>query len=197
MTTNFLNTDYSLVKGLKNGDHSSFKELFQKYSIPLFHFSLSYLKSENVAEDIVQEVFTKIWENRYNLKSHTSFKSYLFTIALNAIRKQFNKLSKENKAKHDILIDFSEKPESFDDDTNYEFLHKKLNELIQNMPPKRKIVFVKRKIEGKSIKEIAKELELSPKTVERHITQAMHYLKDEFKKFRIDGLIFFTLFIKN
>lgn len=197
MATNFFNTDQLLVKGLKRGDHRSFKALFEKYSTPLFQFSLSYLKTENAAEDVVQDVFAKIWENRDSLKTNTSFKSYLFTIAMNAIRKQFGKLSKENIAKHDILIEFSANAESFNDKTNYEFLLNKLKELINVMPEKRKVVFEKRKVEGKSIKEIATELDVSPKTVERHITQAMNFLRDEFAKFKTDGLIFFHLFVKS
>ncbi|MDD4189789.1 MAG: sigma-70 family RNA polymerase sigma factor, partial [Mangrovibacterium sp.] len=72
----------------------------------------------------------------------------------------------------------------------------KLNELISRMPEKRRQVFIKKKFEGKSLKEIAEELDITPKTVEYHITEAMKFLKQEFEKFRMEGLVFFYLFIQ-
>ena len=185
-----------MISGLKKDNHDSFRALFELYSQPLFQFSVKYLKSAEAAEDVVQEVFTKIWKNRKELKTDTSFKSYLFTIALNSIRKQFNKLSRLNQAKHDILFDFSQNKPVFDESEDYQSLLDKLNELINQMPEKRKQVFVKKKLEEKSIKEIAHELDVTPKTVEYHITEAMKFLKKEFGKLQIKGMIFFCLFVK-
>lgn len=196
MLTNKSNTESDLLLGLKKDSHDSFQKIFELYSEPLFKFSLSYLKSKEAAEDIVQEVFIKIWNNRKNIKTDTSFQSYLFTIALNAIRKHFNKRSKLNELKHGILIDFSKHKSNFDDDTNYQLLLDKLDELIDQMPAKRKQVFIKKKIEEKTLKEIAEELSISTKTVEYHITEAMKSLKLEFEKLQVNGLIFFHLFIQ-
>ena len=196
LLTKNLNTDSELVKGLKKDNHSSFQKLFELYSKPLYQFSLSYLKSKEDAEGVVQEVFLKIWNNRKTLKTDTSIKSYLFTIALNTIRKQFNKQSKLNEVKHDILLDLSKNKSIFDDRDDYQELLEKLEELIQQMPEKRKQVFIQKKLEEKSLKEIAQELDISTKTVEYHITEAMKFLKEEFEKLQIKGMIFFHLFVK-
>ena len=196
MLTKKSNTESDLIIGLKNNDHDSFQKIFELYSNSLFKFSLSYLKSKEAAEDVVQEVFIKIWNNRKKIKTDTSFQSYLFTIALNIIRKSFNKLSKLNELKHGILIDFSNNKSNFDDNTDYQSLLDKLDELIKQMPEKRRQVFIKKKIEDKSLKEIAEELAITTKTVEYHITEAMRFLKQEFKKLHIHGLIFFHLFIR-
>ena len=196
MRTKKSNTESELIIGLKKNDHYSFQKIFERYSKPLFQFSLRYLKSKEAAEDVVQEVFIKIWNNRKSIKTDTSFQSYLFTIALNTIRKHFNKLSKLNKIKHDILIDFSKNKFGFDDNPDYQSLLDKLNELINRMPEKRRQVFIKKKIEEKSLKEIAKELSITTKTVEYHITEAMKFLKQEFGKLKVNGLIFFLLFIQ-
>lgn len=196
MGKDILNIEKSLVIRLIEDDHDSFKSLFDLYSEPLFQFSISYLKSKEAAEDVVQEVFTKVWKKRKELKTDTSFKSYLFTIALNSIRKQFNAISRLNQAKHDILFDFSENKPDFDDNEDYQFLLNMLAELMERMPEKRKQVFIRKKLEEKSLKEIAIELEINVKTVEYHITEAMKFLKSEFEKLKIKGLIFFYLFIK-
>lgn len=190
------NLDHELITRIKKDDHDSFQKLFERYSVPLFRFSFSYLKSKEVAEDVVQEVFMKVWNNRKSIKSNTSFQSYLFTIALNVVRKHFNKLSRNNELKHNILLDLSENKEEFDDRNGYQFLTDKLDEFIKLMPDKRREVFIKKKIEEKSLKEIAEECEITTKTVEYHITESMKFLKREFEKLQVNGIVFFYLFVQ-
>lgn len=126
--------DPEILKELKGENHSVFEEVFNRFSKQLFLFSLKYLKSEQAAEDIVQEVFIKIWDNRKEIKTDTSFQSYLFTITLNSIRKYFNRLSRHNELKHDILFDLSGMKSDFDERSNYQFMLDKLEELISQMP---------------------------------------------------------------
>lgn len=196
MNLNKDNITSELLNRLKKGDHSAFEKIFKRYSKQLFQFSLSYLKSEEAAEDIVQEVFIKIWNNRSEIKTDTSFQSYLFTITLNSVRKYFNQLSRLNELKHDILFDSSGLKPDFDDRSDYQFMLDMLEELIKQMPEKRREVFIKKKIEEKSLKEISEELSITTKTVEYHITEAMRFLKSEFEKLQVNGLIFFHLFIR-
>ncbi len=188
-------TESGLLKGLKKSDHDSFRKLFEQYSKPLYRFSLSYLKSNEAAEDIVQEVFIKIWDKRKDIDTEKSFQSYLFTIALNSVRKHFNKLAEVNQLKHEIIASFSENPEAFDEQDNFEDYLCKLDALIQKMPEKRKEIFIGKKLEGKSQKELAEEFGITVKTVEYHIGEAMKFLKEEFEKFRLGGMVFFYLFI--
>ena len=78
-----------LVKSLSKGEIFAFNALYHEYSNRLYRFALGYLKSEEEAEELVQEVFFKIWEKRKELKEDLSFKSFLFTLAFNLIRKHF------------------------------------------------------------------------------------------------------------
>jgi RNA polymerase sigma-70 factor (ECF subfamily) len=191
------NTEPRLLKGLKQGNHDCFRKLFEQYSKPLYRFSLSYLKSNEVAEDLIQEVFIKIWNKRKDIDTNKSFQSYLFTIALNSIRKYFNKLAEANQLKHDIIVSFSKNQAAFEEQENFEDYLCKLDALIQQMPVKRKEIFIGKKLEGKSQKELAEEFGITVKTVEYHITEAMKFLKGEFEKFRLGGMVFFYLFVKN
>jgi RNA polymerase sigma-70 factor (family 1) len=184
-----------LIKGLNKSKHDCFKKLFNLYSKPLYRFSINYLKSEQAAEDIVQEVFMKIWNKRKDINTNGSFQTYLFTIALNSIRKHFNKLAETNQLKHDILATFSQDSEKMNDADNYQDLLKKLEILIDKMPARRREIFLKKKIECKSLKEIADEYDITVKTVEYHITEAMKFLKKEFEKLQLKGMIFFCLFV--
>lgn len=189
-----VHTDQELVKSLKSGDHFAFERLFIKYGQKLFAFSKSYLRSEDDAEEIVQDVFMKIWDNRLSLRTDTSFQSYLFTIAYNAIKKSFNKKSKNEVFKHQVLETFQneEKPDDFE--ANYQLLLEKLNKVIDGLPERRKDIFIQRKKEGKAVKQIAAELNISVKTVENQITEAIKQIKRELQNDFPDGLLFFTLF---
>ena len=188
-------TEQQLVSLLQGGSTFAFERLFENYSQKLFKFSLSYLKSETEAEEIVQDVFLKLWENRIKLKSETSFQSYLFTIAFNAIRKHFNKKSKDEKYATQILEFLASENASIETKPDYEILIAKLEQLIGQMPDRRKEIFLKRKKEGMSVYDIALAMDISPKTVENQITQAMNFLKKEFENDRIGGILFFYVFM--
>lgn len=197
MQANRSNIDSGLIAGLKRDNHDSFQKLFEHYSVPLYNFAYGYLKSKELTEDLIQEVFLKIWNKRKEIKTNTSFQSYLFTIALNAVRKYFNKVSQLNDYKHQVLIELSDNQSDLDQSINYESLLTKLDEFICEMPEKRREVFIKKKFEEKSLKEIAEELSITPKTVEYHITEAMKNLKKEFGKYNLHGILFFHLFIES
>lgn len=175
---------------------TAFEVLFEQFSQKLYRFSYSYLKSESESEDVVQEVFLKIWENRARLKTGTSFQSYLFTIAFNSIRKGFNKKARQNQFHTDIFDFLSVDNSSLENQPDYEALLSKLDVLIDQMPARRKEIFLKRKKEGISVRDIADTMNISPKTVENQITEAMNYLKKEFDKDRVSGMLFFYIFLE-
>jgi len=189
-------TEQQLITLLRNGSQFAFEQLFERYSQKLYRFSFSYLKSETEAEEIVQNVFLKLWENRKKLKNETSFQAYLFTIAFNSIRKHFNQKARSEHYRTEIIEWLSDENPSLETNADFEKLVAKLEELIEQMPVRRKEIFLKRKKEGKSIRDIASEMGISPKTVENQITEAMNFLKKEFGNDRISGLLFFYVFLE-
>ena len=190
-------TEQELITLLQSGSQYAFECLFHTYSQKLYQFTVSYLKNETEAEEIVQEVFIKIWEKRERIKNDTSFKSYLFTIAFNSIRKHFNAKSKIDKYQTEILELISIENSAVESKINFELLLAKMDQLIDQMPERRREIFIKRKKEGKSIREIANELFISTKTVENQITEAMNFLRKEFAKDKISGLLFLHVFFWN
>ena len=96
-----------LVKALSKGEIRAFNDLFQLYGNRIYRFAIGYLKSQTEAEELVQDVFLKIWERRLELKDNLSFKAYLFTIAFNLIRKHFTKKALLHKyLENQVLDDF-------------------------------------------------------------------------------------------
>ena len=180
---------------LQKGDPRAFKQLFHFYGDKIYAFAFSYLKNESEAQEIVQEVFLKVWKNHENLKINTSIQAYLFTIAFNAVKKNFLRKSKEESYKHLLIdeMDADENSKEFED--RYQLVIQKLELFIAEMPERRRLIFIARKKEGKPVKEIAEELNISVKTVENQITEAMKYLKSRFSVEMPEGLelLFFFL----
>ena len=195
MATFLTHIDYMSVKNLRDGNVKAFDDLFNKYSPKLYNFSLKYLKSAEEAEEIVQEVFYYIWEKREGLKPDQSFNSYIFTIAYNIIRKYFNKKAKENAYKDEAIYSLLKDENSLDRIIDYKSLLGKVESVIDRMPDKRREVFIKRKYEELPVKQIAKDLGISPNTVENHLASAQKYLLEEMKKEKLAGMLFFVLFL--
>ena len=187
--------DPALLNLLKNGDHRAFEQLFERYAQKVFVFSLTYLKDEDEAQEVVQEVFLKIWLNRTNLKTDTSFQSYLFTIAFNLIRKSFNRKARNDQYMLEVIDTLDAGQDVVDYETNYGLITEKLEQFIGEMPEKRKKIFILRNKQGRSVREIAEEMGISVKTVENQITEAMKYLKTRFEEELPGGMIFFVLFV--
>jgi RNA polymerase sigma-70 factor (family 1) len=182
-----------LVHNLSKGNLLAFNTLYKDYSGRLYRFAFGYLKSEDEAEELVQEVFTKIWEKRAELKKELSFKSFLFTIAFNIIRKHFrNKahLSEyfENKINDDPDMQTSQK-------ITYDSLYHYITDLVNQLPNRRKEIFIKSRFEGLSINEIAEKMKISHKTVENQLTDALKFIRTNLNRENISVILFISLFI--
>jgi RNA polymerase sigma-70 factor (family 1) len=190
-----IHDDHSLVRLLQKGNVIAFDSLFAVYSPKLFGFALKYFKNESDTEELVQEVFVQVWEHRQSLKSELSFKSYLFTIALNQIRKHFNKKAISLRYLESLQND----PEILDNQTNpyddYESILQQINLIIEQMPPRRREIFIKSKLEGKSSKEVAAELNISAGTVDNQVSEALRFIRSKLKNENLAFLLFTALFV--
>lgn len=193
MQENKSNSEQLLVRSLSKGNLLAFNSLYRGYSNRLYRFAFGYLKSEDEAEELVQEVFTIIWEKRAELKDELSFKSFLFTIAFNIIRKHFRTKSYmfeyfKNEVGDDL--DFSTSKT-----VTYESLKQYITELADRMPERRKEIFIKSRLEGFSIKEIAEQLNISHKTVENQLSEALKFIRLNLKRENLSAILFFILFV--
>lgn len=173
---------------LRKGDPNAFRQLFHYYGEKLYAFAFSYLKDENEAEEVVQEVFYKLWKNHEKLQTDKSIQSYLFTIAFNAVKKSFLRKSKEEAYKHGLVDELDSMNDSSEFEQRYQTVLQKLDLFVEEMPERRRQIFIARKKEGKSQKQIAEEMGISVKTIENQITEAMKYLKMRFEQELPDGL---------
>ena len=185
------------VAALKDGDAKALDHLFGHYSKRLYYFALGYLKSKADAEEIVQDVFYKIWELRKTLKPELSFKAYIFKIAYHRINELFLKVTQEQLYRHEIVATSLDFDNNLEERIDYHSLLELVDKIVNALPPRQKEIFIKRKKEDIPIKEIAALLEITPKTVENHLTEALKTIKNALLKENVAGLLFFSLFVKN
>ncbi len=166
--------DKKLIIGLKEGKKSSYKILFTKYYAPFVRFVEKIITDKQSAEDIIQDVFTRIYLNRDSLDENLCLESYIFVLARNAA---LNYLKSHNKV---LLVEYDDNMVSSvrsDSDTLFNELSDSIRNEIHSMPEKRRKVFLLSRKNNLSNKEIAKNMNISEKTVERHITLALSKLK--------------------
>ena len=187
-------SETDLILALNNGDLCAFNELFDRYAKRLYHFSMGYLKSAADAEEIVQEVFLKIWDNRIELSTLKSFESYLFTIARNGILNTIRKSKSEQAYLNYVKIN-PERNVLLDEELNFNELEKAYHEAIEQLSPRRKEIYLLSKEQSLSNAEIAIKMNISVKTVENQMTSSLAKIRNTLRSLGFSGIIFFELFL--
>ncbi len=194
MVLNKNTSDFDLIEKLQKGDMEAFDQIFNKYGDRLFGFAFNYLKSKEETEGLVQDVFMKIWENRTKLKKEASLKSYIFTIAYHKMCKLFRK-----KHIHERFLDEKafalDATDSLEEQLVYKATLEQVDRLIEKLPEKQKVIFVKSRKEGKSSREIAEEMNLAPGTVDNNISEALKFLRKHISIHNFSLFMFFSVFI--
>lgn len=188
------NSDIELTQKIKNGEKDAFRELYERYAPRLYNFAISYLKNDADAEEMVQEVFLKIWDKREMLQENRNIKSFVFKIAVNAIYDIIRKKNIERAFSDYIRLNFDQNDNSAWHTLIFEEMQQKLEELIQQLPEQQKRIFCLNKFEGISSVEIAEKMNLSKRTVENHLYRAISFLKNHFKNESFIAALFFYLF---
>lgn len=187
--------DTELVERLQHGDVEAFDQIYAKYSGKLYAFGLKYNRSTVEAEELVQSVFLKLWENAGHLKKESQFKSYLFTIAYNDMCKLFRKRNYQQKFISDMLYENAQPSAEIEEGIDYQSVLEQVLKIVEKLPERQKIIFLKSREEGKSSREIAKEVGLSPGTVDNYISEALKFIRFRLKGENLPVLLFLWLFI--
>lgn len=163
-----------LVK-LSKGDHRSFEILYLHYHPKIHHFLCGFIKNEEEAFDMAQDIFYKIWVNREDMSQVTSFKAYLFSMARNMIYNNYE----HNLVREKYTLNQLQQNQEYH--WEEEFLVQELSLLlelvIEQMPEQRKRIFKMSRKEGLSSEEIAARLQINKRTVENHISNALTDLR--------------------
>lgn len=183
------------VERLKKGDLEAFDRIYRLYSAKLFAFGKKYLRSEAEAEELVQSVFIKIWENRKKIDSSLSFRSWLFTIAYNDICKLFRSRSYLQKYVTETLTTGTFASSETEKGTEYQSVLDQVRKIVDTLPETQKKVFIKSRFEGRASREIAEEMNLTPATVDNYISAALRLIRTTLGSESLPVILFVFLFI--
>ena len=168
-----------LLRQLREGDMGSYETLFHRYYPTFFAFARGMLKDAGAAEDIIQNVFMKIWIHREALDETMSIKNYIYVLSK---REVFNYLRAKYNT-HVVLTEDMMTLEQSSSTTDYRELREAVQSVIDTMPPKRRSVFCLSRFKSLTNQEIADKLGISIRTVEKHIELALRTFKEQLGSF--------------
>ncbi len=166
-----------LFSEVKNNNRNAYEALFRQLYTPLVRFAREIVKDTDAAEDLVQEVFVKIWERRHQIQIETGIKSYLYMAVknqcLNALRIEQRNAFLSDDFNDDLRVANNQT----DLQTNTIHLKQHIAEAIEKLPPRCALIFKMSRFEEKTYQEIADALELSVKTIENQMGKALQLLR--------------------
>ncbi|WP_423126963.1 RNA polymerase sigma factor [Gaoshiqia sp. Z1-71] len=190
-------TNTELLLLLKKGDMIAFNAIYNKYSYKLHEFILMYLKQEEDAEEIVQEVFIKLWKSRDKIDVYSSFESFLFTIAYNASISLLRKRVSEKKSREYLKsLQQIDTTEQVIDEIQFKELDQKVQSLLEQLTPRQKEIYLLSREEGLTHKEIAQKLNISESTVNNHLVATLKYFKSHIDSNLVINILYICLFLQ-
>ena len=173
-----LQQEKEILLRLLQGDELAFEKIYRLYSPGLYGKLLKLLKSVPQTEEILQDVFLKIWEYRASIDPEKSFRAFLFKIAENKAYDFFRKAARDKKMEAELIalstLNYMALEEFVADDEKSVLLENAINKL----PPQRQQVFRLCKLEGKSYREVSELLGISLSTISDHIVKATKSVRD-------------------
>ena len=186
------NSDQSkLLYELSHGNELAFTKLYNEYKNVVFSTALKITKSRMLAEEVVQDVFLKIWQNHENLAEITNIENYLFIISRNHIFDMIKKIARDTS----LVVDSNYKSTSTNDtedaikDDQYNII---LNQIVGQLPPQQQKIYKMAKWDGLSHQKIGEDLGISTETVKKHMAQALKFVRTKISPYMN---MFMTLFL--
>jgi RNA polymerase sigma-70 factor, ECF subfamily len=161
-------------------DHNAFRQLFELYYKPLCRFAAGYVSDQDSLEEIVQQVFINLWNQRETIDPGKSIKSYLYTSVKNRCLNHIRDNKKFRNYYLDVELEL-EIPVSDIDKTEMADLEKQVADALEKLPEKCREVFMLCRFEEMKYKDVALKLDISQKTVEAQMSKALKILREELK----------------
>jgi RNA polymerase sigma-70 factor (ECF subfamily) len=195
MEESILNSDERLMQEIKADNMFAFDMIYKKYCKRLYKFAYYILKSPEESENIVQDVFLSLWENRNKVEKDSSVKYYVFTIAYNSAISIIRKKARESQFIEYLksLQDLNQEPVNIE--LEYHELTEKLEDIINHLPDRQKSVYLLHKVEGLKYSEIAERLNISVNTIENHMSRAFKTIRKKLGNYSLFAILFWYLYI--
>ena len=188
-------SEKELIILLQQDDEGALRPLYESHLRPLHYFILRIAKSRELAEDVVQDVFLKLWESRLQINPDKPLKTYLYTIAKNHLLNLLKRAQQESFILEEIKKYTPPATNTTDLQLDYSESNELLNEAIQKLPPQCREVFIRCKIQGMAYKEAGIELGIAEGTVHAQMVKALRILR-EYITFK-NAILLLLAYLKN
>ena len=174
-------TDVELLERLKSGDPEAFRAVYISYHSQLYRYVLRYVKVPELAEDVIHDVFLKLWEVRKKIKPELSILGYLYRISRNHVFKLFKKITVDAALRKQIISKIDESAlQNGDEYLQWREYSNLLQGAIEKLSPQQQKVFKLCRIEGKTYEETAQILGISPYTVKEYMSLSLKFIREYF-----------------
>ena len=196
MNSEPIHTEKELLLLASQGSEPAFTLLFNRYKHKLYSYLLSLTASPEIAEDIIQDTFLKLWKNRSAMEAIDHFGGYLFKTTRNLAINAFKRMSKETIILSKLQSQQHSVNTKADDRLVVKEAEKLLYQTIQNLPPQQKLIYTLSREQGLKHEDIAQQLHLSSSTVRNHIVQALRTIRKKLEPHSISviGIVSFLIF---
>ncbi|UCD38197.1 MAG: RNA polymerase sigma-70 factor [Fidelibacterota bacterium] len=171
-------SDSHWVERIRAGDAKAFKQLFFSHSESLVNFAFRFVGDQDLAEDIVQEVFLRVWEHRSRLDPAKNIRTYLYTAtrnqALNVLRH-----SDVERESAEVIARMGREVVSSEDQLEQHQIYQEVHRAIDQLPERCRVIFTMSRFDRLTYAEIAEILEISVKTVETQMGRALKSLRQD------------------
>jgi RNA polymerase sigma-70 factor (family 1) len=181
---------------MSEGDEVAFEKIFHHYNARIYPFILKRTKSVGIAEDIVQELFLKLWHNRQELLAIDNYESYIYTMAINMVYNHFRKLASETRMLNELWQTMDEFRNTTEEDFEYKESETLIIQAVEQLAPQCKKIYLLSREQGLSHEQIAQELNISRSTVNNQITKALHFIREYIQKNADSSLPIIVLLLK-
>lgn len=170
--------EITLLAQLRQGDRDAFIRLYDHYHPALYHYVLRLIKVPELAEDVMQDVFLKIWEIRERVNPELSFNAYLYRISRNKVFKLLKKMASDEGLYLRALMTFAGAVEDADNKIRWQQYETLLNTAVSLLSPQRQKVFRLCRDQGLSYEQVSHQLGISRNTVKEHMVLAVRHIKE-------------------
>jgi len=172
----------STISLLKNGDEDSFKSIYEDLSESVYSLAIRFLKDTGWSEEIVQEVFLRLWLNKEKLDENGNMWLYLYVLTKRLCLNRLREIRRSKESFEQLMFSVEKTCDSTEEDVLTADFERYVNRAVALLPERQKVIFKLSRFEGLSHKEIAEELKISPNTVKNHVVEALKTLKKSFGK---------------
>jgi len=168
-----------ITRRIRNGDAAQFESLFRSSYVSLVRYAKTLIKDHDIAEEIVQDLFFRIWKDREKLNIESSLNGYLFRSVHNKCLHYIEHLRVVERHAEEIAYQQTDTQESPSDILNYKELQEKIAKILERLPDRCGKIFTMSRFEGLKYNEIAEKLSVSIKTVEANMGRALKEFRKE------------------